>query len=69
MDISWIALGRTVDERISKPYNDGVKVFLQFAMGVLDQNDNILCPCIKCVNVYRQNLQNVEIHLLQYGIM
>ncbi|XP_028076467.1 uncharacterized protein LOC114278592 [Camellia sinensis] len=69
MDKSWIALGRTIDGRMSKPYNDGVKLFRQFAMGVLDQNGNNLCPCIKCVNFYRQNLQNVEIRLLQYGIM
>ncbi|XP_028118132.1 uncharacterized protein LOC114315719 [Camellia sinensis] len=69
MDKSWIALGRTTDGRMSKPYNDGVKIFLQFVMGVIDQNGNLLWPCIKCVNVCRQNLQNVEIYLLQYGIM
>ncbi|XP_028101631.1 uncharacterized protein LOC114300952 [Camellia sinensis] len=69
MDKSWIALGRMADGRMSKLSNDGVKLFLQFAIGVIDQNGNLLCPCIKCVNVYRQNLQNVEIHLLQYGIM
>ncbi|XP_028063808.1 uncharacterized protein LOC114267026 [Camellia sinensis] len=62
MDKSWIALGRTADGRMSKPYNDGVKLFLQFAMGVIDQNGNLLCPCIKCVNHGELRVSNEAYH-------
>ena len=66
MDRSWIALGSTVDGRISRAYNDGVISFLRFVMAVIDQDGKILCPYLKCVNVVRQNFQ---IHLLQHGII
>ncbi|CAL5445178.1 unnamed protein product [Camellia sinensis] len=69
MDKSWIALGCTVDGRISQPYFDGVISFLHFAMAVIDRDGKILCPCRKCVNVVRQNFQIVQIHLLQHGII
>ncbi|XP_028087367.1 uncharacterized protein LOC114288080 [Camellia sinensis] len=69
MDKSWIALGSTVDGRISRAYNDGVISFLRFAMAVIDRDGKILCPCRKCVNVIRQKFQIVQIHLLQHGII
>ncbi|XP_028101245.1 uncharacterized protein LOC114300576 [Camellia sinensis] len=69
MDKSWIALGSTVDGRISRAYNDGVISFLRFAMAVIDRDGKILCPCRKCVNVVRQKFQIVQIHLLQHGII
>ncbi|XP_028087366.1 uncharacterized protein LOC114288079 [Camellia sinensis] len=69
MDKSWIALGSTVDGRISRAYNDGVISFLRFGMAVIDQDGKILCPCRKCANVVHQNFQIVQIHLLQHGII
>ncbi|XP_028061671.1 uncharacterized protein LOC114265135 [Camellia sinensis] len=69
MDKSWIALGSTVDGRISRAYNDGVISFLRFAMAVIDRDGKILCPCQKCVNVVHQKFQIVQIHLLQHGII
>ncbi|XP_028103043.1 uncharacterized protein LOC114302247 [Camellia sinensis] len=69
MDRSWIALGKTPDGRMSQPFIDGVTSFIKFAMAVVDQEGKIPCPCLNCVNYYSQNLQNVQIHLLQYGIM
>ncbi|XP_028087238.1 uncharacterized protein LOC114287975 [Camellia sinensis] len=69
MDKSWIALGSTVDGRISLAYYDRVISFLRFAMAVIDRDGKILCPCRKCVNVVRHNFQIVQIHLLQHGII
>ncbi|XP_028084685.1 uncharacterized protein LOC114285803 [Camellia sinensis] len=69
MDKSWIALGKTPDGRISQSFIDGVTSFIKFAMAVVDQEGKIPCPCLNCVNYYSQNLRNVQIHLLQYGIM
>ena len=69
MDKSWIALGSSVDGRISRTYYDGVISFLRFAMAVIDRDGKILCPSRKCVNVVRQNIQIVQIHLLQHGII
>lgn len=68
MDKSWIALGKMPD-RMSQPYIDGVMSFIKFAMAIVDQEGKIQCPCLNCVNYYSQKLRNVQIHLLQYGIM
>ncbi|XP_075659141.1 uncharacterized protein LOC142629026 [Castanea sativa] len=69
MDKSWMIIGKTPDDRLSHPYIEGVNAFLNFARAVVDCSGNIPCPCIHCVNCYRQSLQTVRIHLLHRGIM
>ncbi|KAG5520879.1 hypothetical protein RHGRI_000591 [Rhododendron griersonianum] len=69
MDKSWMKLGSTAHGRTSQPYFDGVNSFLEYAAAVGDRQGNILCPCRKCVNCRRQNLQEVHLHLFQYGIV
>ncbi|XP_075645867.1 uncharacterized protein LOC142617058 [Castanea sativa] len=69
MDKSWMTIGKTPDGRLTRPYIEGVNAFLNFARVVVDCSGNIPCPCIHCVNCYRQSLQTVRIHLLHRGIM
>ncbi|KAK9984633.1 hypothetical protein SO802_034158 [Lithocarpus litseifolius] len=69
MDKSWMTMGKTTDGRLSQPYIEGVNAFINFARAIVDLSDNILCPCIHCVNCYRQSLHTVRIHLLHYRIM
>ncbi|XP_058211822.1 uncharacterized protein LOC131324005 [Rhododendron vialii] len=69
MDKSWMKLGSTAHGRTSQLYFDGVNSFLEYAAAVGDRQGNILCPCRKCVNCRRQNLQEVHLHLFQYGIV
>uniref|UniRef100_A0A2N9GFL9 Nudix hydrolase domain-containing protein n=1 Tax=Fagus sylvatica TaxID=28930 RepID=A0A2N9GFL9_FAGSY len=49
------------------------KIGTSFAHGVrehvVDKNGNIQCPCVNCLNIYRQTLGVVQVHLLQRGIM
>ncbi|XP_057461897.1 uncharacterized protein LOC130752117 [Actinidia eriantha] len=69
MDKNWMKMGLTADGRTSRPYFDGVSLFIQFARAVIDRQGNIPCPCLKCVNFYQISLEDVRIHLLQNGIM
>ena len=62
-------MGKTPDGRLSRPYIEGVNAFINFAKAVVDLSGNIPCPCIHCVNCYRQSLHTVRIHLLHRGIM
>jgi hypothetical protein len=69
MDKSWMTLGKTTNGRMSPQYFQGVDSFINFAKAVVDKNGNIQCPCVNCLNIYRQTLGVVQIHLLQRGIM
>ncbi|XP_030936487.1 uncharacterized protein LOC115961691 [Quercus lobata] len=69
MDKSWMTMGKTPDGRLSHPYIEGVNAFINSARAVVDLSGNIPCPCIHCVNCYRQSPQIVRIHLLHRGIM
>ena len=62
-------MGKTPDGRLSRPYIEGVNAFINFAKTVVDLSGNIPCPCIHCVNCYRQSLNTVCIHLFHRGIM
>ena len=64
-----MTMGKTPDGRLSHPYIEGVNAFINSARVVVDLSGNISCPCIHCVNCYRQSLQTVRIHLLHHGIM
>ena len=61
--------GKTLDGRLSHPYIEGVNAFINSARAVVDSSGNIPCPCIHCVNCYRQSPYTVRIHLLHCGIM
>ncbi|KAM7485764.1 hypothetical protein LguiA_001773 [Lonicera macranthoides] len=64
MDKSWI-LSRN---RNSKEYIDGVQGFINFAfMDKSRETYHIKCPCIKCVNRFYHNLENVMGHIEMYG--
>jgi hypothetical protein len=69
MDKSWMTLGRTTNGRMNPQYFQGVDLFINFAKAVVDKNGNIQCPCLNCLNIYRQTLGFVQVHLLQLGIM
>ena len=69
MDKSWMTLGKTTNGRISPQYFQGVDSFINFAKAIVDKNGNIQCPCVNCLNIYRQTLGVVQVHLLQRGIM
>ena len=59
-----MTMGKTPDGRLSHPYIEGVNAFINSARAVVDLSGNIPCPCIHCVNCYRQSPQIVRIHLL-----
>ena len=69
MDKSWMTMGKTLDGRLSHPYIEGVNAFINFARAVVDLSGNISCPCIHCVNYYRQSPYTIRIYLLYHGIM
>ena len=62
-------LGKTTNGRMSPQYFEGVDSFINFAKAVVDKNGNIPCPCLNCVNIYRQTLGTVQVHVVQRGIM
>ena len=64
-----MTMGKIPDGRLSHPYIEGVNAFINSARVVVDLSGNIPCPCIHCVNCYRQSLQTMRIHLLHCGIM
>lgn len=64
MDKSWMA----IKDRWSSEYREGVESFLEFAMANLEQQDEIRCPCIDCLNSKSLRIQEVRIHLIRRGI-
>ena len=63
MDKSWITIGKTPDGKLSCPYIEEINAFINFAKVVVDLSGNIPCPCIHCVNCYRQSPHTVCIHI------
>ena len=62
-------MGKIPDGRLSHPYIKKVNAFINFARAVVDLSGNISCPCIHCVNCYRQSLHTVRINLLHCGVI
>ena len=62
-------MSMTLNGKLSHPYIEGVNAFINFARAVVDLSGNIPCPCIHCVNCYRQSPHTLRIHLLHHGIM
>ncbi|KAK4438800.1 hypothetical protein Salat_0214600 [Sesamum alatum] len=65
MDKGWMKL----EDRTLPEYENGDKLFLDFAYSSIEPWEKIRCPCRKCNNVYYQNRDDVEADLLEYGIL
>ncbi|XP_039128928.1 uncharacterized protein LOC120265079 [Dioscorea cayenensis subsp. rotundata] len=64
MDKNWMH-----KSGLSQEYLDGVEEFLNFAFDNSSEDDKIICPCIKCVNIHWQIRQIVLEHLVCDGIL
>ncbi|XP_039138748.1 uncharacterized protein LOC120276078 [Dioscorea cayenensis subsp. rotundata] len=64
MDKSWMR-----KSRLSQEYEDGVEQFLNFAFANSSEDDRIICPCIKCVNIHWQTRETVLEHFVCDGIV
>jgi len=60
MDRSWINANR-----ISDVYEKGVEEFLEFAKrNGATINERYYCPCVKCVNLKRLDIELIREHVL-----
>ncbi|WMV09010.1 hypothetical protein MTR67_002395 [Solanum verrucosum] len=62
----WMEL---VDNRLDEVYLVGVQKFLDYAFQRTGEEQEILCPCVKCFNTILGNHKLVETHFLVYGII
>jgi hypothetical protein len=65
MDRSWIRKGV---RRLSSEHTKGVEEFIQFVRRSVAGDARVLCPCCKCLNREEQTIEDVEAHLLIYGM-
>ncbi|KAL3839280.1 hypothetical protein ACJIZ3_023871 [Penstemon smallii] len=63
MDRSWMKL----DDYTSADYANGVRSFIKFELEHTS-NDQILCPCRRCLNLFSYTPSLVKLHLLSNGI-
>lgn len=63
MDRSWIN-----SRLFSKPHLDGVDEFMKFVLERCEENEEILCPCRKCLNQVHRHKGVVEDHLYINGM-
>jgi len=52
----------------SREYINGVKEFMGFIQGKFSEDDEILCPCSRCLNQKYLNQDLVEKHILMNGM-
>ena len=65
MDRSWINVSR-----ISDAYEKGVEDFLEFARrNGAAINGRYYCPCVKCVNLIRLDIELIREHVLCDGFL
>ncbi|CAL1369031.1 unnamed protein product [Linum trigynum] len=64
MDKSWMKKHRT-----SVEFKDGVQLFLDYAFRNVSHVSKVLCPCVKCANVYAQTYDDIQVHLICDGIL
>ncbi|GMI69757.1 hypothetical protein HRI_000645000 [Hibiscus trionum] len=64
MDMSWMDL-----PRVSVDYRNGVETFLNLAFANVSQENMILCPCKKCVNMNWHICEVVREHLVISGFV
>ncbi|KAL2938117.1 putative protein phosphatase 2C 6, partial [Bienertia sinuspersici] len=65
---------KTIKENLTFPikapqYRVRVDGFMSYANSSLTHDGRLRCPCVKCVNNKLLNPDDVNYHLLQYGIM
>ncbi|XP_028077604.1 uncharacterized protein LOC114279550 [Camellia sinensis] len=65
MDKSWMMIS---DRLKSKEYQQGAKLFIDFATKDLDPHDDIRCSCVDCLNGTKHSRQVVWLHLIRRGI-
>ena len=63
MDRSWIK-----DRLFSDAHLDGVKEFMNLVSQRFDKNEEVLCPCRRCLNRVHQHKGEVYDHLLIHGM-
>ena len=58
------------DSHLSLAYEEDVDQFLQFASERIqpDEDKKYFCPCINCLNMRRQMLDDIRDHMLCDGI-
>ncbi|XP_058071152.1 uncharacterized protein LOC131220206 [Magnolia sinica] len=64
MDKSWMQ-----KSRVSLEYVKGMKEFIEFAFNNAASEGKILCPCVKCTNLFWRAHKEVVDHLVCEGIM
>ncbi|KAL4366933.1 hypothetical protein GQ457_05G017420 [Hibiscus cannabinus] len=64
MDKSWMSYSR-----VSNVYLNGVESFLNLAFATSSQENMILCPCKKCVNINWHVREVVQEHLIVFGFV
>ena len=70
-DRSWMYKKRRVDTEgsTSEHFNNGVSVFMDFALRNNGNYKEIRCPCSKCKLLKHLIPQMVRVHLRQYGFV
>ncbi|XP_073057309.1 uncharacterized protein [Primulina eburnea] len=63
MDKEWM-----FKDRVSHEYEFGVESFLQFAVKNTKDPDTISCPCTKCGNLKKRNVETIRAHMYSNGI-
>lgn len=64
MDKSWMRL----PDRFSREYIAGVNAFIEFACEHNGENNFIFFPCERCLNISQMGANDVQTHLVLYGI-
>ncbi|XP_058088150.1 uncharacterized protein LOC131235062 [Magnolia sinica] len=59
----------SVQARVSLEYVKGMKEFIEFAFNNAASEGKILCPCVKCANLFWRAHKEVVDHLVCEGIM
>ncbi|XP_073151032.1 uncharacterized protein [Henckelia pumila] len=63
MDKEWMS-----KNRLSQEYDVGVESFLKFALKNANHPDAIPCPCARCGNLKKKNVDIIRAHLYYNGI-
>ncbi|XP_043721065.1 uncharacterized protein LOC122668585 [Telopea speciosissima] len=69
MSRSWVGSSRDASFRLSSQYRLEVDKFIEYAFSSASIGDQILCPCVKCVNQLWTNRNEVLEHLICDGIL
>ncbi|XP_073285420.1 uncharacterized protein [Primulina huaijiensis] len=63
MDKEWMS-----KDRLSHEFDVGVESFLQFALKNAIHSDAIPCPCARCGNLWKKNVETIRAHLYCNGM-